>query len=83
TRRALEDGIRRTRLVPDLDGSGDLRGSAIWESFDPSMVENDVKRLYDKIVAYERGIGFDEVDPFSFQPNPHWPRSGETGEAND
>jgi hypothetical protein len=65
--------------VPGLDESGDLRGTAIWDSFDPALVEEDVQRLHDKISAYERGIGFDELDPTTFQRNPVWP----TTEAND
>lgn len=71
SRKALEDGIRRTRLVPDEDGQ--LRGTAIWKTFDPAAIERDLQRLHEKIQAHERRYGMDEVDPTAFVPNPAWP----------
>lgn len=70
-RKALEDGIKRTRLVPTEDGQ--MRGTAIWETFDPATIEYDVRRLHEKIQGHERRYGMDEVDPTAFVPNPVWP----------
>lgn len=82
-RKALEEGIRRTRLVPTEDGV--MRDTAIWDTFDYGLIEGDVKRLHRKIGAYEAEIGFDAIDPTTFVPNPEWPTSEketDSGEAN-
>ncbi len=71
SRKALEEGIRRTRLVPTE--AGVIRGTAIWDSFDYGLVEGDVRRLYGRVQEYEKGIGFDTVDPIEFHKNPLWP----------
>lgn len=72
SRRALESGIKRTRLVPTDDGR-ERQLTTLWDTFDYGQIEGDVKRLHDKIAAYEAAVGFDEVTPFSFFPNPAWP----------
>ncbi len=36
-------------------------------------VEGDVRRLHVKIQDYEKGVGFDAVDPFEFTENPEVP----------
>ena len=69
-RRALEAGLKRTRLVPTHEGE---QLTAIWSSFDYGLVEGDVQRLYTKIGKYETEIGFDEIDPTTFVRNPAWP----------
>jgi acyl-[acyl-carrier-protein] desaturase len=71
-RKALENGIKRTRLVPDE--AGKMRETAIWESFDPSRIEEDVKRIYERINKHESGYGMDAFDPATFTPNPAWRR---------
>lgn len=73
SRKALEEGIKRSRLVPTEDGEG-IQQTAIWDTFDYGLIEGDVRRLHDKIIGYEREIGFDEVDPTVFRKNPAWPR---------
>ena len=70
-RKALEAGIKSTRLVPTNEGDTQL--TAIWDTFDYGLVEGDVRRLHDKINKYERDIGFDEIDPTVFVKNPEWP----------
>ena len=70
-KKALEEGIRRSRLIPDEDGQ--MRCSAIWESFDPAQIETDTERLYAKIQGHEAKFGMDQIDPTVFEPNPIWP----------
>ncbi len=70
-RKALEAGIKNTRLVPTNEGDTQL--TAIWDSFDYGLVEGDVRRLHGKINKYEQDIGFDEIDPTLFVENPEWP----------
>ena len=70
-RKALEAGIKNTRLVPTYEGDAQL--TAIWDSFDYGLVEGDVRRLHGKIGRYEEEIGFDEIDPTVFVENPEWP----------
>lgn len=76
SRKALEAGIQKTRLVPTEDGE-DMQQTALWDSFDYGLVEGDVMRLHDKIVDYEKKIGFDQLDPTLFVPNPIWPTQRE------
>ncbi|MCA0360913.1 MAG: acyl-ACP desaturase [Armatimonadetes bacterium] len=66
-KRALERGIRETRLVPDEDGN--LRQTAIFPGLDFSHIEDAVKRLFGRIQKYEGEVGFDTVDPIEFKPN--------------
>lgn len=65
-RKALENGIRRTRLVPDEDGN--LRESAIFPGLDFVHIENSVKRLFSKIQSHEDETGHSLVDPIKFIP---------------
>ena len=74
SRKALEEGIKRTRLVP-TDNEQQMHQTAIWSSFDYGLVAGDVGRLYSKISKYEAEIGFDEIDPIVFTENPEWPKS--------
>jgi acyl-[acyl-carrier-protein] desaturase len=72
-RKALENGIKRTREIPNGDGA--MRSTALWDVFDPGEAERSVMRLHDKIGAYEASVGRAALDPFVFQPNPDWPKS--------
>ncbi len=69
-RKALEDGIKKTREIPDEEGK--MRTSAIWESFDPARLEEDVKRIYQKASEYEASFGLGAIDPLNFEKNPAW-----------
>ena len=80
SRKALEEGIRKTREVPDFEG-GNFKTTAIFETFDYGQIEGDVRRLHTKIQDYEKEIGFDMVDPTEFIENPEVPRSD--GQAAD
>ena len=71
SRRALENGIKRSRQVPDFDGN--MRDTALWTAFDPDAILTTVTRLYNKMADYERSIGRYEIDPLEFLPNPEWP----------
>jgi acyl-[acyl-carrier-protein] desaturase len=73
SRKKLEEGIKRGRLVPDKLDEGKQQ-TAIWDSFDYGLVEGDVRRLHDKVIAYEKEIGRDEIDPLAFVRNPEWPQ---------
>ena len=73
SRKKLEEGIKATREVPDFEGSGKIQ-TAIWDTFDYGAIEGDVKRLHVKIQDYEKGVGFDAVDPFEFVTNPEVPK---------
>ena len=70
SRRSLEEGIKRTRLVPDENGQ--MVDIAIWETFDPNGIVRDVQRLYTKINGFESKYGMDLIDPTQFVPNPVW-----------
>ncbi|WP_420594926.1 acyl-ACP desaturase [Deinococcus sp.] len=73
SRKSLEEGLKKTREVPDFDG-GNFKTTVIWDTFDYGMVEGDVKRLHVKIQDYEKGIGFDDIDPTEFVKNPEAPQ---------
>ncbi len=66
-RRALEQGIKNTRLVPDEDGN--LRESAIFPGLDFSHIDGAVRRLFTKIRGHEDETGHTLVDPIEFVPN--------------
>ena len=72
SRKKLEEGLQRTRLVPTVDGA-QMQPTAIFESYDYGQIEGDVQRMHDKVARYEAEIGFDEVDPLSFVRNPEVP----------
>jgi acyl-[acyl-carrier-protein] desaturase len=72
-RKALEDGIKRTREIPDEEGQ--MRTSAIWQTFDPSKISSQVERLHSKMFEFEQTFGWDKYDPLSFIKNPVWPKT--------
>lgn len=64
--RAIEQGIRRSRLVPDTGGT--LRETAIFETevqagYNKTIVESAVMNLFGRIQRYEAEVGLDEVAP--------------------
>jgi acyl-[acyl-carrier-protein] desaturase len=69
-KRQLEEGIKRTRLVPDEQGQ--MMQTAIWETFDPEIMLRDVKRIYAKIQGHESKYGMDKIDPVALVDNPVW-----------
>jgi len=72
-KKALENGIKRTREIPNEDGV--MRSTALWDVFDPGEAERSVMRLHDKIGVYEASVGRAALDPFQFQANPDWPKA--------
>ena len=66
-RKALENGIRRSRLVPDENGN--LRETAIFDGLDFLTIQDKVKRIYKVIETHETEVGFSDVDPTIFVPN--------------
>ncbi|MGL4609700.1 MAG: acyl-ACP desaturase [Trueperaceae bacterium] len=71
-RKSLEDGIKRTREIPDEEGQ--MRTSAIWQTFDPSKISSSVERLHQRISEFEKGFGWDKFEPLNFTPNPVFPK---------
>jgi len=63
-RKAVEEGVRRSRQVPDENGV--LRDTAVFGALDYKAVEDAVKRLFGKIKTYEQETGLADVDPTSF-----------------
>lgn len=70
--KAVEEGLRRSREVP-TSNDGSLRRTAIFDTIDFKTVETKVKALFKKISEYEAEIGFDQVHPTLFVPNPDFP----------
>jgi len=67
SRKALEQGIKRSRQVPDADGN--LRDTALFDAFDYDAVEIAVKRLFSRVKKYEEEVGLAEIDPTHFVPS--------------
>ncbi|GIW05501.1 MAG: hypothetical protein KatS3mg060_0306 [Dehalococcoidia bacterium] len=68
SRRALRDGIRRLRLVPDEDGN--LRHTIAAEVLDVPQLDRDVRRALDRIRQHEEETGLALVDPTLPEPGP-------------
>jgi len=66
-RRALIDGVKRFRQVPDPDGN--LRDTALFDALDYRAVQDAVQRLFKRIEQYEHEIGIAEIDPTTFVPS--------------
>jgi acyl-[acyl-carrier-protein] desaturase len=66
-RKALENGIKRGRLVPDENGN--LRETAIFDGLDFPSIATKVKQIFGRIAKHEEKIGFDQIDPTKFVPN--------------
>lgn len=63
-RRAVEDGIRRSRRVPDENGG--LRDTSVFSGLDYKALEGSVRRVFGRIRAYEQEIGLADIDPTKF-----------------
>jgi acyl-[acyl-carrier-protein] desaturase len=66
-RRELEQGVRRSRQVPD--GQGSLRDTALCSALDYGAVEAAVRRLFARVEAFEQETGLADVDPTEFVPS--------------
>ncbi len=66
-RRALYKGIKNIRRVPNFEGQ--MYDTAIFDLLDYNGVEAKVKRLFERVGAYEQKIGFDMFDPIAFVPS--------------
>lgn len=66
-RRALEAGVRQSRVVPDADGT--LRSSAIFATLDYAAIMAAVERLVGRINEYESEVGIAAIDPLLFVPS--------------
>jgi acyl-[acyl-carrier-protein] desaturase len=70
-RKALDKGIKESKAIPDHEGK--MRLTALFKTFDPGLIEDNVIRLHDKVIEYEVSTGRDVVDPIRFLRNPDWP----------
>ncbi len=68
---ALDEGIKRCRLVPDVDGK--LRETTLFESLQYGKIEDSVKNLARRINAYEDESGAACLHRTEFVPNPNVP----------
>ena len=66
-RKAVENGVRRSRQAPDPDGN--MRDTAIFDALDYEAVELSVKRLFSRVNKYEEEFGLAEIDPIQFVPS--------------
>jgi len=63
-RKALENGVRLSRQVPEADGR--MRDTALFGSLDYGYIEDAVTRLFTRIHRYEAKYGLDQVAPTEF-----------------
>lgn len=68
SRKALENGIRQHRQVPNPDGQ--MVDSAIFNTLDYGYIEKVTQRLFGRIHKYEERVGLDQVQPTKFVPMP-------------
>lgn len=71
SRKALDNGLKQSKAIPDADGK--MRLTALWDVFDPGIIEENAIRLHDKAIEYEESVGRQKIDPITFLPNPDWP----------
>ncbi|RYX82332.1 fatty acid desaturase [bacterium] len=66
-RKALENGIKRVRQVPDENGN--WQESQIFDGIDFPSITNSVERIFGRIKNYEEKTGHADIDPTIFQSN--------------
>ncbi|MCH7915504.1 MAG: acyl-ACP desaturase [Deltaproteobacteria bacterium] len=66
-RKAIDEGIKRSRQVPDPDGN--MRDTVIVDALDYHAVETAVMKLFDRVRKHEEEIGLTEIDPTCFVPS--------------
>lgn len=67
TLRSVEEGIRRSREIPDEEGM--FRSGAIFQSLNYREIEKKVKGLFGRLRAYTEEVGRQAVDPLI---DPQW-----------
>ncbi|MDR3689983.1 MAG: acyl-ACP desaturase [Fimbriimonas sp.] len=72
---ALDDGIKRCRLVPDTEGR--MRETTLFESLDYGKLEDSIKALAKRINAYEDDARVSCLHRTQFIPNPAIPSKRE------
>lgn len=68
SRRALRDGIRRMRRIPDEQGQ--LRHTIAADVLDVPQLSRDLQRVIDRVRQYEHETGLALVDPTVLEPGP-------------
>lgn len=66
-RKAIENGIKRIRQVPDENGN--FVDSQIFDGLDYASIGQKVRQLFGRIKRHEDEVGFTQVDPTTFVPN--------------
>jgi acyl-[acyl-carrier-protein] desaturase len=64
----LRQGIKRIRQVPRLE-DGNMVDTAIFDVLDYKGVTKKIQKLFGRIEAYEKSVGFDLVYPTTFVPS--------------
>lgn len=70
---ALDQGVKECRMVPDEEGA--LRETTLFRSLDYGGLEDSVKRLAQRVRAYEDEVGISALFGTEFVPNPAVPRA--------
>jgi acyl-[acyl-carrier-protein] desaturase len=65
--RAFAEGVRRSRLVPDIDGNS--VSSSLFDALDYEHLRAAVERLYARVGRFETEVGYSEVQPLYFVPS--------------
>ena len=65
--RAVEKGLKDSRLVPDL--AGNMRHTGIFETIDFAVVEKKVRQLFKRITDFESEIGIPDIQLTKFRLN--------------
>lgn len=73
SRKALEQGIRNSRQVPDPDGN--ICDAAIFEAFDYHTIERNVRSTIQRATRYAQEVGIADLDPLTFTPSGLMPRT--------
>lgn len=66
-RRALLQGIKRIRQVPQEDGV--MRDTAVLDTLDYSMIEKKVQQLFSRVDNFEQKTGHAAISPIAFVPS--------------
>ena len=69
-KKAIELGLKRSRLVPDADGA-EIK-TALWDAFEPEGIRTKAQRIFDKIHDHDSSYGRHALDPIKFVADTFW-----------
>lgn len=70
SKKAIEAGLRRSRLVPDAEGGQIM--TALWDVFEPAGIRIKIQRLFDKIHEHDASYGRAALDPIRLIRDSFW-----------